>query len=284
MKKTKYQRFVALKQIVRPSGKKLIFFSLLLLSIALVLSACSPEDTAAELADAEEIATQSTYVCPVKGHHSFGQGWGAGRNHKGVDLIAAERLPLVAVTDGVVDRNKWFSAGGHTTRLRGNDGFYYYYAHLREPGIRSGAVRKGDIIGYVGATGNASGPHLHFERRTGPSQGSAQSNIKPFTQGICSGPQVDIHNVRVFNWRYYLGKYPDLRRAGLRTASQARAHWRDYGLAENRRGSAEFQALAYYNRYRDLRRAFPSRNTNERNKQLIDHYLTYGIKEKRSGR
>ena len=101
-----------------------------------------------------------------------------------------------------------------------------------------------------------------------------------FDRVISSNP---IYNSKVFNWRYYLGKYPDLRRAGLTTEAQARAHWRDYGLGENRRGLAKFHALTYYNRYPDLRRAFTNRNLTIRNTQLVTHYLNYGIKEGRSG-
>lgn len=288
MKTRKYERLTELRQHLSSAKKQIVF--LLLIASAMVLAACSQEVRSSK---PEEVTSQASYVCPVRGHHSFGQGWGAGRNHKGVDLIAAKGLPLVAITDGVVVRNRTFSAGGKTTLLKANDGRYYYYAHLDRYVFPQGdnqsyRVSKGQTIGYVGETGNASGPHLHFEKRTGKYQSTAQSDVASFAKSICSGnpppEQVSIYNPRVFDWRYYLNRYSDLRRAGLKTEYQARVHWRDYGIKEDRRGSAEFHALTYYNRYSDLRRAFPSSDRNVRNRQLITHYLTYGIKEGRSGR
>lgn len=285
MKTTKYTLLTKSRR--HSSAKKQIVF-LLLMAIVMLLAACSQEASSPEL---DEVTSQASYACPVKGHHSFGQGWGAGRNHKGVDLLAAKGLPLVAITDGVVVRNRTFSAGGKTTLLKANDGRYYYYAHLDRYVFPQGdnqnhRVSKGQTIGYVGETGNASGPHLHFEKRGGKYQSTAQSDVASFTKNICSGnPQpVSIYNPRVFDWQYYLYVYPDLRNAGLRTKSQAEAHWRDYGIKEDRRGAAEFHAKTYYNRYADLRKAFPSSDRNVRNRQLITHYLTYGIKEGRSGR
>ena len=82
-------------------------------------------------------------------------------------MAAPTGTPLVAVADGTVTRTTWNVLGGRTLYLRSADGRYdYYYAHLDsyEPGITEHVVvRRGDVLGTVGATGNARGPHLHFQ-------------------------------------------------------------------------------------------------------------------------
>lgn len=97
-----------------------------------------------------------------------------------------------------------------------------------------------------------------------------------------TGTNIYIYHGHVFDWRYYLNTYPDLRRAGLKTATQARVHWRDFGIREGRRGSANFYSRIYYSRYADLQRAFPPGKYQYYG--LIEHYLVHGIKEGRSGR
>ncbi|KXT75181.1 hypothetical protein STRDD10_00417 [Streptococcus sp. DD10] len=95
-----------------------------------------------------------------------------GAGHTGMDLAAPEGSPIYAVTDGeVVDVN-----GGYM-HINGNyvlhslpDGTYIYYGHMRDvPLVRPGdKVKQGQLIGYVGMTGLATGPHIHFERRPTP--------------------------------------------------------------------------------------------------------------------
>ena len=107
--------------------------------------------------------------CPVQGPHTFGDGWGAprggGRYHSGIDLVAATGTPLVAVYDGYVERADYSGLGGNQIYYRDHAGNVYYYAHLNgyAAGIGSGVrLSAGDLVGYVGSTGNSSGPHLHF--------------------------------------------------------------------------------------------------------------------------
>lgn len=108
--------------------------------------------------------------CPVAGDHSFADGWGDdrgwGRDHKGIDLHAEFGTPLVAVEDGVVLQAGWHWAGGAQAYLLGDSsGDVYYYAHLTwwAPGIGVGTrVAAGDLMGWVGMSGNADTPHLHF--------------------------------------------------------------------------------------------------------------------------
>lgn len=79
-----------------------------------------------------------------------------------VDLFAPEGTPVLAVFDGFAIAQD-FPDGGHTVTVVAEDATHAYFAHLRQPGY-SGAVRAGDVIGYVGTTGSARGtpPHLHF--------------------------------------------------------------------------------------------------------------------------
>ncbi|MBR9990930.1 MAG: M23 family metallopeptidase [Gemmatimonadetes bacterium] len=105
---------------------------------------------------------------------TFAQIRGPDRRHDGIDIRAVRGTPVVAVTDGEILRLTDHDSGGITLYLRAPDGrTVFYYAHLLRyaDGVRAGiAVRQGDVIGYVGDTGNA-GPgnyHLHFEVLTMP--------------------------------------------------------------------------------------------------------------------
>jgi hypothetical protein len=85
-----------------------------------------------------------------------------------VDVFADRGTPVLAAADGIVSHSNPAGAGGLALRLTTADGTYYYYAHLDRiaTGARAGArVSKGDVVGFVGTTGNAEGgmPHLHFE-------------------------------------------------------------------------------------------------------------------------
>lgn len=86
--------------------------------------------------------------------------------HPGVDFVAPRGTPVRAVGDGVVLEAGWNGAYGKAIDLKHDSVYMSRYAHLDSfaPGIRPGAtVRKGQVIGYVGSTGRATGPHLHFE-------------------------------------------------------------------------------------------------------------------------
>lgn len=115
---------------------------------------------------AEAIATYGLF--PVAGTNEYIDSWGfprsGGRRHKGADIMAAAGTPVVAVRDGVVTSGS-SSLGGITLWLESADGTRYYYAHLQSIEVGSGHVTTGQVIGYVGSTGNASAsaPHLHFE-------------------------------------------------------------------------------------------------------------------------
>jgi peptidoglycan LD-endopeptidase LytH len=118
-------------------------------------------------------------ACPVQGPHTvvndFGASRGGGsRSHQGNDIMAPMAAPVVAVVDGVAQR-KTGGLGGLTYRLQGSSAMFYY-AHLSGYVAADGArVNAGQLIGYNGDSGNASGgaPHVHFEIHPGTGWGQA---------------------------------------------------------------------------------------------------------------
>jgi murein DD-endopeptidase MepM/ murein hydrolase activator NlpD len=118
--------------------------------------------------------TREGYVFPVYGTASFGPSFRAPRAHvsggwhHGVDIFAPFGAPVLAVADGTLFQVGWNDIGGNRLWLRDRDGNEFYYAHLSaySPLAVDGArVRAGDVIAFVGTTGDAEGtpPHLHFE-------------------------------------------------------------------------------------------------------------------------
>jgi peptidoglycan LD-endopeptidase LytH len=112
-------------------------------------------------------------VVPVAGlpldriRSSWGRPRSGHRTHEGADLFAPRRTPVLAATDSVVWRIGANPLGGTTVWTIGAEAALYYYAHLDgfAQGLHAGqALRAGDVIGYVGTTGDAQGtePHLHF--------------------------------------------------------------------------------------------------------------------------
>ncbi|WP_458388745.1 M23 family metallopeptidase [Sphingomonas sp. F9_3S_D5_B_2] len=95
-----------------------------------------------------------------------------GRRHDAIDIMAAERTPVIAASDGTVEKLFNSVRGGMTIYERSPDQkWMYYYAHLSAyaPGLHEGQqVKRGQVIGLVGHTGDASpsGPHLHFAVNT----------------------------------------------------------------------------------------------------------------------
>jgi murein DD-endopeptidase MepM/ murein hydrolase activator NlpD len=93
---------------------------------------------------------------------------GSARRHQAIDILAPQGTPVKAVEDGVIARLFSSKAGGITIyQFDPTERYCYYYAHLERyaDGLREGEkVRKGQVIGYVGTSGNAAKdtPHLHF--------------------------------------------------------------------------------------------------------------------------
>jgi murein DD-endopeptidase MepM/ murein hydrolase activator NlpD len=105
-------------------------------------------------------------VCPVGQPHAVYDGFGAPRYaggyhpHAGDDIIAPQGTPIYATFDGFAQAG-YNGLGGNAVDVYGDLG-YTYNAHLMQPGF-TGNVSAGDVIGYVGATGDTSTPHDHFE-------------------------------------------------------------------------------------------------------------------------
>jgi len=91
---------------------------------------------------------------------------GYNKMHKGTDFAAPMNTPIMASGDGMVTRARWCGGGGNCIKIRHNKTYQTIYAHMESfgRGIREGLrVKQGQIIGYVGSTGNSTGPHLHYE-------------------------------------------------------------------------------------------------------------------------
>ncbi len=95
----------------------------------------------------------------------------AQRHHNGIDLAAPRNAHVRAVTGGVVVFADTYSGFGKLVTIRHPNGYVSLYGHLRDIRVETGErVAAGEIIGRVGSTGLATGPHLHFEwRRNGKS-------------------------------------------------------------------------------------------------------------------
>ena len=109
---------------------------------------------------------------PVRDRHTpnIANSWGAarsgGRRHEGIDIFAPKDTPVVSTTRGIVTRVGTNKLGGQVVTVLGPGLEWHYYAHLDRFGaLREGdIVNAGDVLGYVGNTGNARGTpyHLHY--------------------------------------------------------------------------------------------------------------------------
>lgn len=130
----------------------------------------SRHDTGPDIAAANELAL----IVPVRGvsrkqlTNTYEDARGRGREHEAIDIIADRGTPVLAVADGKVEKLFDSDRGGLTIYQFEPSGRYaYYYAHLdryADDLDEGDALTQGDVIGYVGSTGNANddAPHLHF--------------------------------------------------------------------------------------------------------------------------
>lgn len=134
--------------------------------------------TAAKSAETPDNVTVNGFTLPVAGatvgtgYHVAGSMWSSGY-HTGVDFVVPTGTSLKAVGAGTVVSAGWGGAYGNQVVIRLADGYYAQYGHLSALSVSAGqTVTAGQQIGLSGATGNVTGPHLHFEIRTTPDYGS----------------------------------------------------------------------------------------------------------------
>ena len=150
-------------------------------------SSPEPTPTAEPPPDPEPapVISNASFVCPVAGPSAFGDSFGAprpgGRRHEGVDMMSPYGTPLVAAVSGVASF-RTTSLGGNSISLEGNDGNRYFYAHLSSWEGSSRGVSAGEVVGYVGHTGDTTANHLHFEIHPG---GGAAIDPYPTVRKYC---------------------------------------------------------------------------------------------------
>ena len=94
---------------------------------------------------------------------------GATANHNGIDIGVYSGTPVYSAADGYVAGTGYNSARGYWVMIKHADNLYTFYQHLNSYVVSTGKnVKRGQLIAYSGNTGISSGPHLHFEVRTGP--------------------------------------------------------------------------------------------------------------------
>lgn len=117
----------------------------------------------------QELPTQNSLLSPLPGQH-LTDTWGGtrsqGRSHEGIDIFAERGTPIQATTQGIISKVGENTLGGRVVVIVGPGGAGHYYAHLDDYADISPNdwVNSGDIIGYVGDSGNAKGtpPHVHY--------------------------------------------------------------------------------------------------------------------------
>ena len=179
----------------------------MLVTIALLSSACArsrtavraepvPTVTPAAAATPAASLPSKSLIVPVQGvdpsrlRDTYTAGRGGGRTHDAVDIMAPRGTPVIAADDGTILKLRQNAAGGITIyQLDPDERFVYYYAHLDryQTGLEEGGpVRQGQVLGFVGTTGNApeNVPHLHFQvmryRGRGQYWGGEPVNPHPF--------------------------------------------------------------------------------------------------------
>lgn len=109
------------------------------------------------------------------------------RAHRGVDYAAPTGVPVMATADGTVEYKGWQNGYGNLVVLKHNAQYSSAYGHLSsfDRGLQKGKqIRQGDIIGFVGSTGMATGPHLHYELRVNGVQRDPARIVMPAAQPI----------------------------------------------------------------------------------------------------
>jgi murein DD-endopeptidase MepM/ murein hydrolase activator NlpD len=151
---------------------------LMALAVAVGSAACAPPEPAPPpppppVESPPPALNPGGFACPVTGT-TYTDSYGPRPNgtfHYGIDMMGPIGRSEYAVKNGTVSYAVE-SAGGNAAYLFASDGNVYYYAHMSQFVGANRAVVQGDVIGLLGQTGNATGPHLHFEIRIGGANGT----------------------------------------------------------------------------------------------------------------
>lgn len=147
---------------MQPSGIRRQTCAVMLLLAGLIVACGSSHDGAGlnSVPSGWPVARRSATVSSVWGAHRHGS------HHQGVDLTAPRGTSVVATAAGVVTFAGRSGDWGRLVIIDHGDGWKTYYAHLHRIRVRRGQdLRRGSTIGTVGRSGNATGPHLHYEIR-----------------------------------------------------------------------------------------------------------------------
>ena len=168
----------------------LLFLSLITLTACQSLPKSSTQPSSKPI-DPQTLKTMrlpSSLPIPVDGirKSQLSDTWGAsrsaGRSHEGIDIMAERGTKVLSATDGIVSDLRNNNLGGKVIWITGPAGSWHYYAHLdgHKRGLQVGdTVQKGEVIGYVGNTGNArhTAPHLHYGIYL---QGKGRGAVNPY--------------------------------------------------------------------------------------------------------
>src|SRR5690606_10240515 len=142
--------------------------------------------------------------------------------HKGVDYAAASGTPIHATADGVVKFAGWQRGYGNTIIIEHPNKITTLYAHQKgfAKGIKKGVkVSQGDLIGYVGATGWATGPHLHYEFRVANKPVDPLSVDLPVASAL-EGNELDQFKQVAAQYRDQIQLVAQLQEEGMSLASE----------------------------------------------------------------
>lgn len=201
-------------------------------------------------------------------------------NHGGWDLATEEGTPIHSPVTGVVigDGENASYIGGKYVIVRENASprREFYMGHMSSNIVNNGqSVSEGQVIGYVGHTGQASGPHVHFQIREFNS-GALIDPAKLFNNNS-EGEIVIETSPPVFNARYYLNANPDVNKKY--NVANAKDHWLSNGIKEGRNSAPNFHVKEYLANYPDLQKAYGKTGY----AKALLHYYNNGINEGRSG-
>jgi murein DD-endopeptidase MepM/ murein hydrolase activator NlpD len=182
--RTRANRQQAERLAKKPAAKKAVAKKAAAKMAAAKMAAAKKAATkkaAAKRIAAVKAAKRPDWVLPLKSYHLTGRFGSSGNNwassHHGLDFAAPSGSPIRAVGRGEIIESGWDGAYGNRIKVLHPNGTVTLYGHMSRFERTSGNVDAGTVIGYIGATGNATGPHLHLEVR--PDNGGLYDTIDP---------------------------------------------------------------------------------------------------------